>query len=193
MSHNQPIVVLITGPAGAGKSTVAQLWASRRPRCAVVDQDVIRHFVKGGFADPVTGWDEERQRQWTLARELTVKLAREYTAAGFDCVIDAPYVPGPAGDRYGDRDWETLLGAIGARGPVVLLPDLAALQTRVQARTGIKKLSPPLVAMIHSLFEAWRDDERAQVIDNSRLTVEQTVEALDVAVNSWGVAPDATA
>lgn len=168
--------VLITGPAGAGKTTVCEAWAASRARSAVVEQDALRRLVRSGFADPTTGWDDERSAQWALARRQCVSLADGYLRAGFDCAIDASYVPGPAGERYGDGEWPELLRSIGAVGPVVLLPSVEVLQERVAAREGVKRLPPPVVAMIHSMYAAWVDIPDADVIDSSSLSVEDTLQ-----------------
>lgn len=169
------IGVLVTGPPGAGKSTVCEAWASSRPRAAVVEQDALRRLVRGGFADPTTGWDDERRAQWALARRQCVSLARGFLEAEFDVAIDGSYVPGPAGERYADEEWPELLRSIGAIGPIVLLPSVDVLQERVADREGVKRLPPPVVSALHAMFAAWQDVPGACVIDNSTLSLSATV------------------
>jgi ABC-type cobalamin/Fe3+-siderophores transport system ATPase subunit len=87
-------VLLIAGPAGAGKTTVAEQWASSRPyRCAHVSLDDVRLLVKSGFADPQDGWGPEPQRQLDLARGSAALLARRFREAGIGCVIDDAVFP----------------------------------------------------------------------------------------------------
>ena len=70
-------VLLITGPAGAGKSATADAWARSRPfPCAHVSLDDIREQVKSGFAYPPDGWNDETQRQYDLARGNVATMAR---------------------------------------------------------------------------------------------------------------------
>jgi len=50
--NKDPILCLITGPAGAGKSSVSKLLATKFPKSAVVDVDHIRAMVVGGYVKP---------------------------------------------------------------------------------------------------------------------------------------------
>jgi predicted kinase len=63
-------VLLISGPAGAGKSTVADAWAhtSKQP-CAHLQLDEFRQLLKSGYIDPRSDWDDQTQAQLDLARE----------------------------------------------------------------------------------------------------------------------------
>jgi adenylate kinase family enzyme len=45
-------MVLFTGPAGAGKSTLARAWCATRPRTVHVELDEVRHLIVSGLADP---------------------------------------------------------------------------------------------------------------------------------------------
>jgi cytidylate kinase len=57
MLDHTPEVLLITGPAGAGKTAVAQRWALTCPyECAQISLDDVRLMVKSGYADPQDGW-----------------------------------------------------------------------------------------------------------------------------------------
>src|SRR5690606_33563038 len=49
------IAVLLIGPAGAGKTSVAKYWADhRRMPTAHISLDDVREWVRSGFADPQT-------------------------------------------------------------------------------------------------------------------------------------------
>ncbi len=57
MPQAQPFVLLITGPAGAGKSTAAAAWAARQTSpTAHISLDDVREFMVAGYADPRDGW-----------------------------------------------------------------------------------------------------------------------------------------
>jgi len=48
--------LLITGPAAAGKTTVAGAWAeTRRDMCAHLSLDSFRLLIKSGYHDPRAG------------------------------------------------------------------------------------------------------------------------------------------
>lgn len=89
--------MMITGPAGSGKSTTAAGWAARgtAPR-AVIDSDALRTHIRAGVAHPEDGWTEETQRQWDVAVELWQAMLGVYVQHGVDCVVDtyAPLWPG---------------------------------------------------------------------------------------------------
>ncbi len=88
--------IMITGPAGAGKSQAAAAWAARgvTPR-ACIDTDVLRLHVRAGFAAPEHGWNDETQRQWDVAMELWPAMVRVYQRHDVDCVIDIYAPPSP--------------------------------------------------------------------------------------------------
>ena len=80
-------VLLVTGPAGSGKSTTSESFAStRRATTARLDMDLIRSFVRAGFVDPSRSWGPEAERQWELGRAICVAAIDRYRAAGIDCV-----------------------------------------------------------------------------------------------------------
>jgi deoxyadenosine/deoxycytidine kinase len=48
----ETFVCLITGPAGAGKSSVSKALAEKFERSAVIEVDTLRHMIKGGYVRP---------------------------------------------------------------------------------------------------------------------------------------------
>ena len=72
------MLLLVNGPPGVGKSTVARCWADDHPRSLVVEVDELRTRL-GGWA----GDDESR----VLARELAVDLISGHLARGYDVVV----------------------------------------------------------------------------------------------------------
>jgi chloramphenicol 3-O-phosphotransferase len=79
-------VVLITGIMGAGKSTVAQLFAERLPRAAHVRGDLFRRMIVSGRAEMVPGADAEAVDQLWLRYRLAAHVADGYAQAGFTAV-----------------------------------------------------------------------------------------------------------
>ncbi|MGT2527436.1 AAA family ATPase [Streptomyces nojiriensis] len=172
------LAVLLIGPAGAGKTTVARHWASTRPvPTAHVSLDDVREWVRSGFADPQAGWNEHSEAQYRLARRTCGFAARNYLANGISCILDDAVFP----DRpvVGLGGWKRHVGP--ALLPVVLLPGLEIVLERNAARSGNRRLSDEEVARIHGRMAGWYGSG-LPIIDNSHLDVEGTARALDEAL-----------
>lgn len=78
-------LIILNGPTGAGKNTIAAIVASRRKRCAVIDY----HDLRNQFRTPhLTPWDgESGRRQNILGLEHASMLAGSFVANGYDCLI----------------------------------------------------------------------------------------------------------
>lgn len=83
----KPFICLITGPAGVGKSTIAELLVKKFAKTALVDVDYIRHAVKNGYKKPYPH-TKEIERQIFLAAKNAIALAKNFNDAGFSVVID---------------------------------------------------------------------------------------------------------
>jgi adenylate kinase family enzyme len=81
-----PEVLIITGPPGAGKSTVAQALAERYDRVAHIDVDTLRHFVTPtGYVSPGKPGFE---RQHALATRNACAMARNFLEERIAVIID---------------------------------------------------------------------------------------------------------
>ncbi len=170
-------VVLLTGPAGAGKTAAASAWAkSHKHQTVHLSIDTIRRFVKSGYANPEDGWNEETQRQYDLAQSACSVVAREYVGSGYCCAIDDAVFPD--WPEVGHGKWQAALGPTRHR-LIVLLPSFDKVLERNRARSGSSRLKESTVGMIYDMMIEWRDHSDAVVIDNSDLSIEETVEALD--------------
>lgn len=169
------LAVLLIGPAGAGKTTVAKLWASRRRvPTAHVSLDDVREWVCSGFADPQAGWNDQSEAQYRLARRTCGFAARNFLANGISCILDDAVFP----DRpvVGLGGWKRHVGP--GLLPVVLLPGLEIVLERNAARSGNRRLSDEEVARIHGRMAGWYGSG-LPIIDNSTYDVETTARVLD--------------
>lgn len=170
-----PIAVLLIGPAGAGKTTVARHWAERRPSpTAHISLDDVREWVQSGFANPQSGWNNASEAQYRLARRTCGFACRNYLANGISCIIDDAVFP----DRpaIGLGGWKRHIGP--GMIPVVLLPGLDSVLARNARRSGNRRLSDEEVARIHGRMAGWYNSG-LPIIDNSQLDVGATAAALD--------------
>ncbi|MFJ1798516.1 Pro-rich N-terminal domain-containing protein [Streptomyces sp. NPDC088180] len=169
------LAVLLIGPAGAGKTTVAKLWAARRRvPTAHVSLDDVREWVRSGFADPQAGWNDHSEAQYRLARRTCGFAARNFLANGISCILDDAVFP----DRpvVGLGGWKRHVGP--GLLPVVLLPGLEIVLERNAARSGNRRLSDEEVARIHGRMAGWYGSG-LPIIDNSTYDVETTARVLD--------------
>ncbi|MFJ4965516.1 Pro-rich N-terminal domain-containing protein [Streptomyces sp. NPDC088729] len=169
------LAVLLIGPAGAGKTTVAKLWAARRRvPTAHVSLDDVREWVRAGFADPQAGWNDHSEAQYRLARRTCGFAARNFLANGISCILDDAVFP----DRpvVGLGGWKRHVGP--GLLPVVLLPGLEVVLERNAARSGNRRLSDEEVARIHGRMAGWYGSG-LPIIDNSTYDVETTARVLD--------------
>ncbi|MFE9441712.1 Pro-rich N-terminal domain-containing protein [Streptomyces sp. NPDC006602] len=169
------LAVLLIGPAGAGKTSVAKYWADhRRAPTAHISLDDVREWVRSGFADPQSGWNDHSEAQYRLARRTCGFAARNFLANGISCILDDAVFP----DRpvVGLGGWKRHVGP--GLLPVVLLPGLEIVLERNAERSGNRRLTDEEVARIHGRMAGWYGSG-LPIIDNSQLDVPQTAQILD--------------
>ncbi|MEW2621887.1 AAA family ATPase [Streptomyces sp. NPDC048106] len=169
------LAVLLIGPAGAGKTSVAKYWADhRRVPTAHISLDDVREWVRSGFADPQSGWNDHSEAQYRLARRTCGFSARNFLANGISCILDDAVFP----DRpvVGLGGWKRHVGP--GLLPVVLLPGLDIVLERNAERTGNRRLTDEEVARIHGRMAGWYGSG-LPIIDNSQLDVPGTARVLD--------------
>ncbi|MFH8772364.1 Pro-rich N-terminal domain-containing protein [Streptomyces sp. NPDC017958] len=169
------LAVLLIGPAGAGKTSVAKYWADhRRVPTAHISLDDVREWVRAGYANPQSGWNDNSEAQYRLARRTCGFAARNFLANGISCILDDAVFP----DRpvVGLGGWKRHVGP--GLLPVVLLPGLDIVLERNAERTGNRRLTDEEVARIHGRMAGWYGSG-LPIIDNSQLDVPGTAHVLD--------------
>ncbi|MFF1688740.1 MULTISPECIES: Pro-rich N-terminal domain-containing protein [unclassified Streptomyces] len=169
------LAVLLIGPAGAGKTSVAKYWADqRRVPTAHISLDDVREWVRSGFADPQSGWNDHSEAQYRLARRTCGFAARNFLANGISCILDDAVFP----DRpvVGLGGWKRHVGP--GLLPVVLLPGLEIVLERNAERSGNRRLTDEEVARIHGRMAGWYGSG-LPIIDNSQMDVPTTARILD--------------
>lgn len=173
------VALMITGPAGAGKSTAAAAWAARgtRPR-ALVDADALRYQVRAGIAHPEHGWTDSTQVQWDAAMDIWKAMLRIYKARGIDSVVDI-YAP-PCHPDPGD----TFMTDVGIRR-VVLLPSLEVCLERNRRRNRQPLLrDEDLISNYEDFLSCVREGNPDHVVDNGDWSTDDTVEHIESLIGS---------
>jgi adenylate kinase family enzyme len=136
-------ILLLSGPPGAGKTSVAEAVCERYDRMLRVEVDTLRHWVCAGYRHPWTAdgqWVEQR----ALATRNACAIARESIAARYAVVIDDVAF---AEDLAAYRD--ALEGVDAIVEAVTLLPDVEATLARDAGRS-----EPERVRELHARFAA---------------------------------------
>ncbi len=170
-------VLLVSGPAGAGKSEFAEHWASSRPDpCARVSTDEVWDLIKSGRADAVEGWSEEHRRQHQLTLDGVAALVQNFLKHEISVVVDD--VLFPAWPESGLEAYEKRLPGVDLT-LVVLMPSWDVIVRRNAERIGRDNLPEPMLRKIFDDMSGWNEQSAVPVIDNSEMSTEETVAAVE--------------
>lgn len=166
-------VIVVTGPAGAGKSTVARELCRRFPRAAHISADLLRAAVVSGYASPIPGqsdpdWAAQQNR---LVVANATAIARNFVAEGFVAVIDEVLEGTEGLDAYLDA-----LGPFFAVHVITLLPDAATLVRRDAQRPAADQMGARCEELRRII--AANGESRGIRLDTSAWTVEETIDII---------------
>ena len=155
-------VVIVTGPPGAGKSTVARLLADAvTPSVHLHTDDFWAYIRQGAIAPYLPG----SQRQNETVMNVVAGAASGYAAGGYHVLVD-----GVVGPWFLDRFRNAVSGPLHY---VVLRPDRETTLARATGR-GLDALTDPepLLRMYHQFTDL--GDLEPHAFDSTSLTPEQT-------------------
>jgi len=162
-------ICLITGPAGAGKSSVTKALAKKFPRSVVINVDRIRGMIVGGYKKPWP-YDDEAELQLSLCAKNACEIANNFLDKGFKVFID-DLVGRKLLEQYSEYfkndNFKTFL----------LLPSLESLLKRFDKRGSNEELRTR-THDLHKSFLEKSDKLNWKIIDSSNLTLEETVEEI---------------
>jgi adenylylsulfate kinase-like enzyme len=171
-----PPIFVLTGPPGAGKSTIAGALMRHFSYGLHIPVDDLREWVVSGLAGPVPEWTEETSRQFDLARRGAADLAARYADAGFAVAVDDVATLAQASQYFVE-------GLAPRRVvPVLLLPALDVALGRNARRTN-KPFEPDFlvdtIQFLHTEFASQAANAVGWVVlDTSGQSPEETAAAI---------------
>jgi cytidylate kinase len=150
-------LLVVTGPPGAGKSSVAALIADRFEQSVLVEGDAFFAFLRAGAIEP---WLVESHAQNGVVTGVAAAATAGFVAGGYDTVYDGVMGPWflPAFARgLGLAEFDY----------VVLLPDVDVCAHRVATRVGHGFSDEAAALSMHQQFVTHSPADRHVVDDSS--------------------------
>ncbi len=154
-----PEVLILTGPPGIGKSSVAEALAERYDRVAHIPVDTLRHFITPtGYVAP---GKPEFERQHGLAVRNACDLARNFLAERIAVIIDDVVIT--------RADLDVYLSQLKEAGVPVHCIRLMAPLDACQARNRERKDERQPASSVEAV---WRQFEAAGELPGSTIDTE---------------------
>jgi predicted kinase len=163
--------LILTGPPGVGKTTVAGILTHRAERAVHLETDRFFSFIRSGFIEP---WDPESDEQNQLVMRTAATAAASYATAGYMTVLEGIVIP-----RWTLGVIREALGAAGVpTSYVVLRAPHSVCAGRIHQREGDFELfEPGVLAAISSEFDDLGEFE-PHAIDIAGMDAEQAAAAV---------------
>jgi predicted kinase len=138
-------VLILAGPPGVGKTTVAELLAARWERAVHLESDLFFSAIRSGYVEP---WRPESREQNEVVGGIVAAAAAGYAAAGYFTIVDGIVIPGwlfePLRDSLRDAGHQVAYA--------VLRAPLEVCTRRAGARDGTRFAGPDVIGQLWTAF-----------------------------------------
>ncbi len=161
------IVCIITGPCGAGKSTISKSLAKHTKKSAYIDVDMLRdEMIKNGKVSPFS-YKGESKKQVDLGTKNASDLANNFLKAGFNVFIDDVLER-----KQQVEDYLKYIKSLQVR-IFLLLPNKKILKNRDSQRKK-ENIMGKRALELHDIFTKRIPEESWNVLDTSNHTIKET-------------------
>jgi len=159
-------LLILNGPTGTGKNTIAEIFSKRRDNIVVIDVDLLRLMIRNPHKAPWQG--KEGHKQQLLGVSNACLLAKEFLANGFSVIIL---------DVLSDQTTKIYKADLVKFEPriVLLLPSWEEIVRRNKGRE--RRLTDEELKMVYRQQQELKIfDEK---IDNSNLSPDEVADKLE--------------
>jgi tRNA uridine 5-carbamoylmethylation protein Kti12 len=172
--HVTTRVLILTGPPGSGKTTVAEILATMFERTVHLQADLFFHAIRSGFVEP---WKAESKRQNETVMRAVTGSAATFAKDGYFTVIDGILLPAwflhPVHDALTNEGLSVAVAILRAPSSVCL--------ERVRVRPTEPSRDPDVITQLWRGFDEVGELERC-VIDSddvdARATAQRVIDRL---------------
>jgi guanylate kinase len=165
------MIIAITGPSGAGKTSVAELLVKRFKNSVNIDVDPLKHMNPNAFIKVINDKGEEDwpYLAWGLLGENTALLVENYIKHGHDVIING---------WLEVEAWLEIEKRIKIDHKILLMPEIRVNIERDAGRTEEVKMGERAVLRGRDYFKSTSYYHDFVVLDTANEALEDTVKTI---------------